>query len=59
VEYGNSTLHFLDVSLDSNAFRYRAINSKGAEVYSGEISKPAQPNEKENSPKAVERTRSQ
>lgn len=59
VEYGESTLHFLDVSLDSNVFRYRAINSEGAEIYSGEISKPAQSNEKESSPKAVENARSQ
>ena len=40
VEYGESTLHFLDVTLDAGAFRYRAINRKGAEIHAGEISKP-------------------
>ena len=59
VEFAQSTLHFLDVSLDSNAFRYRAIDSRGAEVYAGEILKPAQPGEKKSAPKGREPTRTQ
>lgn len=41
VEYAESTLHFLDVSLDSNSFRYRAIDSNGREIFTSVISKPA------------------
>lgn len=53
VEFAQSTLHFLDVSINANVFRYRAIDSRGAEIYAGEISKPAQPRPESSEPKAV------